>query len=963
MKSGGSAVTQHTFNSVSDNLTGVFCDRIFFTTDREFAQVEWEPELAQVGINGGPPEQLLTTTGRDARLSPNGRFVALTKGSCRIAREAYSGSANRDVWVYDTQNDTYHQITTDSHNDFNAYWINDTTLIFQSGRTKKYNLYSVTLTENGEKAGAPKALTDFETQGLFEFSYGGGMVLAMQRDRLLNIDPNSGAVNEIAMAPEGDRVALASENKSFSSNANQVVPSPKGKMLAFEVRGEIFVKKNDKEIKRSVNISRSPYRDVEPQWLDKDHILFVSDREGQKDIYMAQAQNLSDSVLYRSLRFRIKNLTNSKASERDILISPDGKKIAYSKDNQLIVADIGTSGLRNAKVLLDHWDQVEDLSWSPDSQWLAYSHEDLNFNAEVYIHKADGSQARVNVSMHPKGDIMPRWSPDGSKLGFSSNRNNSDYDVWFTWLKKSDWEKTGYDWEDEPEADKKDKDKKVNVQIDFEDIYKRQEQITSYTEGEFIRGFSKDGKTLYYTTGNWSRGNAKVDSDLYSISWEGKDRKAITEKNARPRGVVFDAKNENAYYLQKGGIKKLKLDGAKVEGRPFTAKMKLDYKEEEKQLFEEAWAALDQRFYDPNFHGRDWDALKEEYRPLAMKASTRTDFVAIFNWMLGQINASHMGMYNRNLYPDIKKVKTGQLGAAFKNVPNGLSVVSVSPNTPADRIESKLLPGDIIKEVNGEALTAQTNIFKLLEAQAGEKVILKIQRQGVNKELVIEPTSSTSDAKYEAWVSQKRKLVDTYSNGRLGYLHIEGMNWTSFERFERELMAAGHGKEGIVIDVRYNGGGWTTDYLMAVLNVQQHAYTVPRGAAKDLAKEQTNFKHTYPFSERLPLASWTKPSIALCNQNSYSNAEIFSHAYQNLEIGKLVGNPTFGAVISTGGQGLIDGSYVRIPFRGWYNHRTEKNMDFVPAIPDITVLNAPDEKAKNTDSQLKRAVDELLADL
>ena len=186
------------------------------------------------------------------------------------------------------------------------------------------------------------------------------------------------------------------------------------------------------------------------------------------------------------------------------------------------------------------------------------------------------------------------------------------------------------------------------------------------------------------------------------------------------------------------------------------------------------------------------------------------------------------------------------------------------------------------------------------------------------------------------------------------------MNWTSFERFERELMASGYGKEGIVIDVRFNGGGWTTDYLMAVLNVRQHAYTIPRGATDNLQKNHEQYREYYPFSERLPLSAWTKPSIALCNQNSYSNAEIFSHAYKTLDHGTLVGIPTFGAVISTGGRGLIDGSYIRMPYRAWYVKETGENMELGPAVPDIILNNRPDSKAEGRDKQLKRAVDELL---
>ena len=208
-----------------------------------------------------------------------------------------------------------------------------------------------------------------------------------------------------------------------------------------------------------------------------------------------------------------------------------------------------------------------------------------------------------------------------------------------------------------------------------------------------------------------------------------------------------------------------------------------------------------------------------------------------------------------------------------------------------------------------------------------------------------------------------KKLTDQYSNGKLGYIHIQSMNWPSFERFERELTAAGDGKEGILIDVRYNGGGWTNDMLMAVLNVRQHAYTIPRGAAKSLPDENGRFKNFYPYGERLPLAAWTKPSIALCNESSYSNAEIFSHAFKHLGHGKLVGTPTFGAVISTGSQGLIDGSAVRMPFRGWYVKATGENMENGPAVPDFIVENAPDSKAKGEDEQLKKAVEVLLGEI
>jgi C-terminal processing protease CtpA/Prc len=353
-------------------------------------------------------------------------------------------------------------------------------------------------------------------------------------------------------------------------------------------------------------------------------------------------------------------------------------------------------------------------------------------------------------------------------------------------------------------------------------------------------------------------------------------------------------------------------------------------------------------------------ALKKKYKPWALAASTTQDFRYITNLMLGQLNASHMGMYGSN--PEkTQRERTGRLGIEVKPVKGGVEVTHVIPNSPADREKSRLEEGDIILEVDGEKVDANTNFYALFTDETNNQILMQVKgKDGKEREMVIRPTSSIGNLLYEEWILERKKLVDEYSNGRLGYIHIRGMNFPSFERFERELTASGYGKEGIVIDVRFNGGGWTTDYLMAVLNVKQHAYTVPRGAAKNLEKENADFKDYYPFSERLPLASWTKPSIAMCNASSYSNAEIFSHAYKSLDLGTLVGIPTFGAVISTGGKGLLDGSFVRMPFRGWYVKSTGQNMENGPAVPDIVVENAPDDKAKGKDTQLRTAVDELL---
>jgi len=963
-----------TYNSANDVLTDfTSSNQLIFESQRNFVQIERAKEFQSVNSKGGTPTRLLNTVGFDAKLSPNQKFIVFTKGTCRIEREAYKGAANRDIWLYNIAKDSYNQLTTFNGQDLSPYWADNSTIYFQSARSGKYNVHKLKIDENGNKLGNISQISFLKKMGLFSFnlSKNGKDIIMLSGDNIWLLNTTDKQTKPINLSINSDYRFDQIVHKTYTDKASEIQISPNGKYIALVIRGEIFVKENDPKKSRTINVSNSPYKDFNVTWLNNKTLLFSSDRNGTNNFYTISSSDTSNKNIFTSLKHNIKQITFDKDGNRNPTLSPNKTKLAYNQGyGKLIIATIEMDGkLSNKKTIVSGWDTPSDVAWSPDSKWVAYSLSDLYFNEEIYIQKADNTKKPVNISMHPKKDFGAIWSKDGSKIAFSSNRNNGDFDVWFVWLKKQDWEKTKQDWEEIPSADKSKKKDSANkkdtqikdIIIDFDKIYERQQQVTSFTGGEFLNGISNDGKTFYYTTGNGTRGNAKANSDLFEISWEGKDKKELTKKNTKPRKVQFSKQKDYAYYLSKGKSYKLKLKGAKKESLPFKAKMEIDYKAEANQIFEEAWRAINERFYDPNFHGKNWDNLKKIYKPLALKASTRDDFKMIFNKMLGQINASHMGMYRGEDRKKVQKEKTGILGVELQPSTNGkLKITKVVENSAADREISKLNVGDIITSVNGKSVSINENIYKHLNNTLNEKIILGISSNGNNKEIVIRPKASARIDNYKAWVSNRKKLTDTYSNGRLGYIHIQGMNWTSFEHFERELTAAGFGKEGIVIDVRYNGGGWTTDYLMAVLNVKQHAYTIPRGAAKNLTKENTKFKNYYPFSERLPLAAWTKPTVALCNQNSYSNAEIFSHAYKELKLGKLVGTPTFGAVISTSGHTLIDGSYVRTPFRGWYVKSSGKNMDFQAAVPDYIIKNKPDEKAKNTDSQLKKAVTELL---
>ena len=974
MPSEGGRPDRLTYHSAPDRVLGFSNDnQVLFNTRRLYAEVEREWEVYGVAPTGDATEsRYMDALGFDAVVSPDGTKIAFVRSTARVSREDYRGPANRNIWIYDTETSEYEQLTDFDGNDFMPKWSSNNELYFISARAGKYNVFK-------QKLGSKRAtqVTDESEFGVEHFSIDkqANHLVYQAADKVRLIADGQSSSLDLSI-PTDFRFDPVTK-KSTTDSLDEYSVSPDGKLISYVVRGDLFVKRNDKEDKRSVRLTTGAARDRDVTWLDDNTLLFVSDRDGQNDIFALTSADSEEPNLFKSLKHSVTPVTRTDAQESQPLVSPDGKKVAYREGRgKLIVADItADKSLTNRVTLLDGWATPSGVSWSPDSNWLAYAKSDLSFNSEVFIHAADNSQEPVNVSMHPKGDYSPVWSPDGSKLGFTSMRNNGDYDIWFAWLTKSDWQRSKEEWKrdefvDETADTKKEEDDSKTeekalepMQIDLDRIYERLVQVTRFAGNESGLAFDKEGEHVYYTIGGAGRQNFKMDQDLFKIKWNGEDKKQVIEGNKSPRNLSLSNDGKHLFALTgKGQLVKVDTKKDEPETLSTVSQQNIEHMAERAQIFDEAWQALNAGFYDPEFHDNDWQELKEKYRPLALKASTKEDFQYIFNLMMGQVNASHMGLYRGENQKQTQKTQTGLVGVEVIPTDAGLEITSVLNKSPAARDDSRLQVGDVITQVNQQSVK-DANFYELLNGYANQRVLLNIKRANEDTEVVLWPTTSLSDEKYDNWVETRRAMTEEYSDGRLGYLHIRGMNWTSFERFERELMAAGYGKDGIVIDVRYNGGGWTTDYLMAVLNVEQHAYTIPRGATDDLDKDQKKFRDKYPYSERLPLSAWTKPSIAMSNENSYSNAEIFSHAYKALGIGKLVGRPTFGAVISTGAERLVDGSIIRMPFRGWWVKESDANMDFTPAQPDIEVFNPPAYKAKNVDPQLKRAVDELLKTL
>jgi tricorn protease len=402
----------------------------------------------------------------------------------------------------------------------------------------------------------------------------------------------------------------------------------------------------------------------------------------------------------------------------------------------------------------------------------------------------------------------------------------------------------------------------------------------------------------------------------------------------------------------------------------FTVYQDVDLGKKHQAAFDMAWRAMRDGWYDDRLNNRDWNQIREKYRAVAETADTDALATGI-QLMLGELNGSHLGFFagsmtlpgrrqgqpveeptaDRNWRP-----VTPHLGVRFDpdHKGPGLKVRDVLPEGPADQKRSKINPGDVVVGIDGTPVDAGMDLTRVLNGPPNRDVRLKAKdADGKERDVTVRPITYTAARQllYKKWLKDNREAVERLSGGKLGYLHISAMDMPSFRKFEEELYAAGAGKEGLVIDVRENGGGSTADHLLTALTQPRHAIAVPRGGGPGYPQDRTVY------------ATWDKPIVVLCNQNSFSNAEIFSHAIKTLRRGKLIGVPTAGGVISTGGTAIMDVGFLRMPFRGWHLIDSGEDMELHGAVPDVVVWPTPGDAAKGKEAQIEKAVEVLTADV
>lgn len=832
-----------------------------------------------------------------------------------------------------------------------------------------------------------------------------------------------------------DEIAPTLVRQRVTSGADEYTLSPDGRQIAFVFKGDVFVMKASEDEPAAYRVTDYAGRDGQISWVaDSPALCFVSDRDGNRNIYRVAPADTTEPLLARALRLETERLTDDPGEEWLPRVSPDGQRIAYLRDaGTLMIMDADG---QNARVVLENSLDIE-FEWSPDSRWLMYAVEDNDFNTDVWIASADGEIGPHNISRHPDDDYSPTWSADGRMVAFASSRAfMNEIDIWYVWLTREDEERAPIDrlaefsesrsanaaghqraapagdgprrgdadpWSEEDSeddaADDEDDEQSaaapVEVKIDFAGIDERLHRLTTFPGNESRVLIAKDCSEFVFTS------NTDGETDLWKIKWDGTEPERLTQGGQNPRQLGWDAKHKEVLYLKEGGhIAAVALKGGKTKSYRFESEMTIDIPARRAAAFTEGWRRVRDAFYDDAFHGVDWDAMLERYHPRARQASTHEDFQDVMRMMLGELNSSHSGTWGggdlrpashrgstpaevpdflesaasvggfltdpsfgdlpqrsgapgtaaREAYGSPLSAQAGDLGVLFDPTHRGagLRILHVIKGTPAERVDSRLEVGEVIRTVGGEPVDARANWARAMDRTVNRKTLLEVVTpEGALREVVITPTTAgrVRGKIYEELVGVRRDFVHAHSEDRVAYVHIERMNVESLELFERDLYAEAHGKQALIIDVRDNGGGWTTDIMLASLLAGDHATTIPRGGGPG-----------YPEDRRL-LYAWTQPIVVLCDEHSFSNAEIFSWAIKALGRGPIVGQRTYGGVISTGGTHLVDGSWVRLPFRGWWSKLDGSPLEGTGCVPDHAVRNAPEEIVRGVDRQLEKALE------
>jgi len=942
----GGKPTRLTFDSAADMVYGWTPDgrNVVFNSSRSSAFPS-NPEMFTVPVDGGRERKLNLFEAKDAQFSRVGNKLAFVRGPGAWNRRGYRGSSNDDIYLANADGSHTTRLTTFDGQDGAPMFSPDGKKLYyvtENGSPAKCaNIVCQDL--DGLKAvGKPRPVTTHATDLVRRARISGNgewIVYELGGDIWVASTKAAGPPpRKLAIEVHADDKSNTDKSTTFTKDATDYALSPDEKHAVMVVHGQLFLTKVPGGGKCS-RLTEHAFADAAPNWSpDGKAVLFTSDRNGTTDVYKIEANDTEHPEFTAAHKFKTTQLTKGEGEEIGPTFNPKGDRIAFIRKGQLwTMTPDGT----DAKVVVAD-KKVVEYDWSPDGKHIAYSRMDGSFASELYIAPVDGSAKPVNVSRYATYNAEVSWSRKNGKIAFISQRNDS-FHMYVLSLQK-------------PVADgatKPDPD-----DIEWEDLHLRVTKPTSATAYQW-GAISPDGSQVAF------RGRSNGQDDLWVANSDGGSLNRLTSGGQTPKLIRWAKKNTIGgliYFLNSSGelrYAKTSMGGFGSSGPvseppkvPFVAKMNVSRDDEFNQMFAQSWKALADHFYDPKYHGADWTAVRAKYAPLVKHCTMREDLYTLVTLMLGELNASHLGISGKLPTPD---ENTADLGLLFDDAytGNGLKIAEVLKRGPADKKGMDLKPGDVITHMDRMELTAAVNVPKLLNTKVGEGVLLTLANgtgKGVRRvEVVAVTRDRTSKLMYERWVERNAEAVAKQSGGKLGYIHIPSMDDTGLEAFVRSLYSDNFDKDAIVLDVRYNGGGFTHDKVLNYLNGKEHTRFVQRDGGDGFVLRDNDRK-------------FAKPLVVLTNNRSYSDAEIFPHAFRASGLGKVVGQATGGLVIGTTSTRLIDGSTFRLPRTGVFTNANQ-DMDRAGVKPDVAVEITADDWAKGVDSQIATAVRVLTDDV
>lgn len=999
MPAGGGEARQLTWHTEGYDLQEWMPDGkgLLVSITRDLSWSARAARLAVLDVHERRAEQVLFDDyASEGSVSPDGRRVLFIREGEAWWRQGYRGSRAGQIWMLNRDEGSCVQLGSEDVECRWPLWRPDGKgFYYVSNRDGVFNLW-----ERELESGKDQQLTTFKTDSVLfpTISRDGSTLVFRHQFDFYRWSPDSQAVPEkIDIQRVGD--ALASPvDRLVLDRASGVTFTQDGLQMAFLSGGDVWVMDTELREPRRVTQTVEEERDLvfAP---DGKSLWFISDAGGQTDLWKAVPEN-PEKYWWENTGFTLTRVTNDADVESDVKFTRDGKRIGYVKGRgDLWLADADG---QNARRLVESWSSP-NFDFSPDGASIVYSRNDEWFNSDVWLVPADASRAPFNLSRHPGNDTTPVWSPDGKAIAWTGNRDGDEVDIFYVWLRNEDEERTkrertlikarekiakaaaaakpgkkpapkdpkepepvaasekpaakeGNETETEPPADKPEDEKPEPPkppagQMDLDDIHERIHRISIPNSAESGLVWSPDSKKLGFTaTVEGKRG-------IYTVELPDDDKPKLlaTVVGSHAQWLKHE---DQIVCLSEGQPTGISSKGVVSTWR-FRAQQAVVRADKQRAVFDQCWRTMRDWYYDERLGNRDWDAIRAKYADMAAGAPDMRAVVEVVQLMLGELNGSHLGFSLKasstgsNTWRD----ETAHLGLRFDPTfaGPGWKVRDVLPKGPANRSLSRIEAGEIILSIDGRELQPHTDPSEVLNGPAERDITLRVRPlAGDDRDVTLRPINFTTARQllYDLWIKDNRSAVEKASNGTLGYLHISRMDDASFQRFQEELYAAGAGKDGLIIDVRENGGGSTTDRLLTALTQPRHAITIPRGGTAG-----------YPDSERLVFAPWSKPIAVLCNQNSFSNAEVFSHAIKTLKRGQLIGVPTAGGVISTGATGIMDVGTLRLPFRGWYGIGDGQDYELNGAQPDHLLWPKPGDLPRGIDMQLQKAIEVLQTDV